>query len=310
MRMLAFSIIVFLISCSVPRAGYFSAAFYNAYAFFDSSEDGWEYDGFRKSDGYTEEAYKERVRKTAVFLAKNTDCDLLILSEIESEEVLVDLISEGLDTRGFRYYGLAASGEPLSVGFISKSDVRMALHSADGTRPFVELEVQTDQGPFTIFGVHMRSRLEEGSERVREKQMSHLANLLASAASPAIAIGDFNADPDHPEAGMARFPASASIMVTDDPGRIGGNAYYSPFSDRSECSEEGTYCYEGQWYFFDNALLGAECFDLDGWDYHSAEVIRSFEAEDILFRPEAYDASTGRGYSDHFPIEVRFISRL
>ena len=56
-------IIAFLfvsVSCSQGLPESFSVCFYNAYLLFDSSDDGWEYDGFRKSDGYTEEAYQER----------------------------------------------------------------------------------------------------------------------------------------------------------------------------------------------------------------------------------------------------------
>ena len=126
----------------------------------------------------------------------------------------------------------------------------------------------------------------------------------------AFAIGDFNADPRYPEDGMAMYPsagwADIPLNVTTDPGKAGENILYSPLID--EGGAEGTYWYMDGWYFYDNALLCSSIFSSSEWRYASSRVIRPFEAEDILGRPDAYDASTGSGYSDHFPIEVTFVS--
>ena len=296
-----------LFSCSQPLPESFSVCFYNAYLLFDSAEDGWEYEGFRRSDGYTEDAYRERIRDLAIMLARNTSCDVIVLAEVESEEVLADLISSGLGLRGFRYYGLAKGSEPLSVGFISKERPdAVRIHSTDGARPFLEMSF----GSFTILGVHARSRLETGSDAVRFRQFSHIGSILSSAEGLAFAIGDFNADPRYPEDGMAMYPsagwADIPLNVTTDPGKAGGNILYSPLID--EGGAEGTYWYMDGWYFYDNALLCSSIFSSSEWRYASSRVIRPFEAEDILGRPDAYDASTGSGYSDHFPIEVTFVS--
>ena len=70
----------------------FTISAYNMYLFFDGTDDGWEYDGFRKSDGYTQERYLDRVKDTAVFIARNMDSDVIILSEVESAVVLNDLL--------------------------------------------------------------------------------------------------------------------------------------------------------------------------------------------------------------------------
>ena len=303
-------IIAFLfvsVSCSQGLPESFSVCFYNAYLLFDSSDDGWEYDGFRKGDGYTEEAYHERIRALAIFLAKYAESDVIVLAEVESDEVLLDLIEAGLDMRGYRFYGLARGPGPLSLGFISKrKPSSVNIHSTDGARPFLELSFDA----FTILAIHARSRLEDDSADVRFNQFSHFASLLEEADGTAGAIGDFNADPRYGEEGMMMYPSAGwrdvPINVTDDPGRIQNRVYYSPLIDSGG---DGTYYYQDEWYFYDNILLRKESFDSEGWEYSSAGIVRPRDAEDAIGRPDAYDASTGNGFSDHFPVQVSFMRR-
>ena len=96
------------------------------------------------------------------------------------------------------------------------------------------------------------------------------------------------------------------INVTDDPGRIQNHVYYSPLIDSGG---DGTYYYQDEWYFYDNILLRKESFDSEGWEYSSAGIVRPRDAEDAIGRPDAYDASTGNGFSDHFPVQVSFMRR-
>ena len=283
---------------------------YNMYLFFDGTDDGWEYDGFRRSDGYTLERYQERVHDAAVFIARNIDADILILSEVESPVVLHDLLEAGLRKKGYSFYGLASDGSaPLSVGFISRIEpVSSALHSTDGERAILDLAFRTSSGSLRVFGIHARSRLEEGSEKIRMLQFRHLQALMSDADEDiVIAAGDFNADPRYPEGGMTIFPESDSIHVplkiTGDPGLSSDTIYYSPFMDGEEgIDAEGTYCYQGKWYFLDNIIMDRRAFDGIGLEYRRASVIRPFESMDILGRPLAYDTSAGRGYSDHFAV--------
>ena len=280
------------------------------YLFFDGTDDGWEYDGFSRSDGYTQERYQERIRDAAVFIARNIDADVLILSEIESPAVLYDLLEAGLRKKGYSFYGLASDGSsPLSVGFISRIEPESsAIHSTDGERAMIDLVFSTSSGSVHIFGIHARSRLEEGSESIRLRQFEHLHALMSGSDEDiVIAAGDFNADPRYPEKGISIYPAadtsSVPLKIAGDPGLASDTVCYSPFMDGEEISDaDGTYCYQGEWYFLDNIIMDHRAFDGIGLEYRSASVVMPFEAVDILGRPMVYDASTGRGYSDHFAL--------
>ena len=301
----------FILSCSPEvRHDAVTIGAYNMYLFFDGTDDGWEYEGFRRGDGYTHERYLERVRSTAVFIARNINADILILSEVESPAVLHDLLDAGLRKKGYSFYGLAsAEGSPLSVGFISRIEpASSALHSTDGERAILDLSFNAASGSIRVFGIHARSRLEDGSEKIRLHQFEHLRSLMSDACEDiVIAAGDFNADPRYPEDGMSIYPAAdisaVPLKITGDPGLASEEVYYSPFMDSEEMIDAmGTYCYQGQWYFLDNIIIDGRALDGIGLEYRRASVIRPFESMDILGRPLAYDASTGRGYSDHFAV--------
>lgn len=321
MRNLLLFIAASAVLCSCVPSGsqdVFTVSAYNMYLFFDDTDDGWEYEGFRRSDGYTAARYDERIHDTAVFIAKNMPSDVIILSEVESEIVLNDLLEAGLRKKGYSHYGLASDGSsPLSVGFISKEEpLRSAVHSTDGERPVIDLTFSRKSGTIRVFGIHARSRLEEQNEDIRRRQFEHLRFLVDSADEDlVITAGDFNADPRYPEAGIAEYPVSdisaIPVVVTGDPGLVRHGALYSPFLDDEENGgHEGSYHYQGKWYFLDNILVDQKAFDGKGLEYDSAAVVAPFEAQDILSRPLAYDASTGRGYSDHFGLTIRFSTFL
>ena len=293
----------------------FTISAYNMYLFFDGTDDGWEYDGFRKSDGYTQERYLDRVKDTAVFIARNMDSDVIILSEVESAVVLNDLLEAGLRKKGYQFYGLASDGTvPLSVGFISRiAPESSAIHSAGGERAMLDLTFNTASGTIRVFGIHARSRLEGSSEDIRYQQFGHLMALMADADEDiVIAAGDFNADPRYPEKGMAEYPSagieSVPLRITGDPGLASDTVFYSPFLDSEETEAAGTYSYQGVWYFLDNIIVDWRALDGRGLEYSSSSVVMPFEAKDILGRPLAYDVSTGMGYSDHFAVSAKFSS--
>ena len=124
-----------LSSCSPdPEEHVFSVAAYNAYCLFDGIRDGDEFEGWRKSDGYTEAVYDKRVDDLAVLLGKYVSADVIILEEVESEIVLRDLIDSGLRKKGYFHYGLATTGnEAISVGFLSRiRPDAVRIHSFEG----------------------------------------------------------------------------------------------------------------------------------------------------------------------------------
>ena len=314
MKLIPMSLIIILLaSCqAVPETGTFTVATYNVYAFFDGIDDGDEYDGFSHSDGYDGAAYEERVRSLAILIGLElSSSDVIILEEVESIEVLADLIDSGLGELGYRWYGLADDGESLlSVGFLSRlQPVSVSMHESEGLRPILGLSFRVHGETVRIYGVHFRSRL-SGGEDERWEQAMHLRTLMESGEGGiVIAAGDFNADPRFPERSMAMFPEDAggdhAILVTSDPSKAADGIYFSPLiSPDVPLEEAGTFCHMGAWFIYDGFLLSREAWDGSGLEYGSSRIISDRRMEDRLGRPVPYDASTGHGYSDHFPAEL------
>ena len=306
---------VMLSSClSSPDHGAFSVTTYNAYCFFDGVGDGDEFEGFRKADGYTEAVYDERVRNTAVMLGLNADADVIILQEIESEIVLRDLIEHGLDKKGYRYYGLAGGADDvISVGFISRLEpAAVRMHSFAGERPILELAFLAAGERITVFGVHLRSRIDDGNDDLRRLQLEHLASLIGMRNdSFVIVAGDFNLDPRMPDEAAAVYPEMVTpdtvISVSADPGRVHAGVMYAPiFDDELVLSSPGTYFFDGSWYIYDSIITGSEGADGTGLELEEIDVIVSYELLDQLSRPLRFDSSTGRGFSDHLPVMATF----
>ena len=311
-------LIIALTSCAPsPDGGVFTVTAYNACAFFDSIDDGTEYEGFSRRDGYDGEKYSERVRSLALLLGRHfASSDVIILSEIESVIVLHDLLESGLDQKGFSFYGLAADGSSaLYTGFISKSEpVSVTMHSFPECRPILSLTFNAGGESVKVFGVHFRSRI-DGGEDERYEQAMHLRTLIeASPGVISLAAGDFNTDPRFPERSLSLFPdhydPECAIHVTGDPSEAGYEILYSPFLDRDTVlSEKGTFCYQGEWMIYDNILLSEEAWDGRGWEYGGASIGSAAEMKDLLGRPRPYDPSDGSGYSDHFPVTVSLVMR-
>ncbi len=314
MRYALLSLFIFsLFSCSLEGTDNFLViTAYNAYAFFDDYEDGDEFDGFSRHDGYDGEAYRERVRSLAVLIGKEcSSSDLIILSEIESSRVLSSLLEAGLDEKGFRYFGIAEGADSIAVGFISRiKPLRVAVHDSPGCRPILEIVIRKNDENIHVFGVHFRSRLSGGDEE-RMMQARHLASLMErNAGSLCIAAGDFNTDPHLSQPPFSLFPENYSednaFHVTGDPSKTGPYIYFSPLNDPdATLDEEGTYFHEGTWYCYDLLLLSEEAWDGRGLEYEDIEIVSSRTMKDMGGRPYPYDVSTGYGYSDHFPVTLR-----
>ena len=312
MRLMLLSLSLFLLfSCRFStEKSFLKITTYNAYAFFDSYEDGSEFDGFAHSDGYDGEAYYQRVRDFAILLGRNfSSSDIIVLQEIESAEVLSDIIDAGLGEKGYSYYGLADDGvQTLSVGFVSRlQPTGVEIHAYPGCRPILEISFHVNDETIKVFVLHFRSRI-DGGEEERYAQAEHLSLLLErEKGTLCIAAGDFNSDPSIGDGPFSVFPdlysENNAFHVTSDPSKAGDKLYFAPLSG----VYGGTYFYDGAWYCYDNVLLTEECWDMRGWDFDSVQIENERILVDMLGRPEPYDVSTGYGYSDHLPVTLTLL---
>ncbi len=305
-----FLLLLLLLSSCSPSGenGVFTVTSWNAYCFFDGCDNSTEYDEFTSSSGYTRAKYLKRVEDAALYMASNIgESDIIILQEIESPDVLYDLLEAGLKDIGFFYYGLAQAEDGiLSVGFISKiKPSSFCFHSTTSSRPIAEINLLVGGKMVTIFAVHLKSQLNEDNTRTEE--LALIETLVAERQDEnVIVIGDFNTDcRTGGEMGDGKGNTHYVLSLTGDGLRANNGVLFSPYLDYSSPIEVGSYYYSGDWYSYDNALLSSAFFDGEGIEYFDFRIISPAEAKNTSGIPVKYDKSTGTGYSDHFAIMLR-----
>ncbi len=302
---------IFLLSCTAGKdAAEICISSYNMYLFYDGYENGYEFEPFTAGNGYTEEIYRARVKKTAAYLMKHMgSSSVIVLQEIENSTVLHDILEAGLRRCGFRYYGSFSDDGHLGIGYVSKyPPLSSNVHRSGQSRPVLELLFSVRGEEFSVFTLHAPSRLNENGEEMRYELFSLLSDLLAADSSRLrIAIGDFNADIRRGEHGIASdesaLSLSAALVATKDT-RFGEGLYHSPMLVPGEAGADGTYFYQGEWSFLDSILLSGQAFDGSGWEYGSVSVISPYESRDINGYPLRFNVRNGAGYSDHFAISM------
>lgn len=304
-------ILPFLFSCS-PTSGYsgrFGVTTWNMGEFFDSREDGGEYTGWKASDGWNDDKYKERIKKCIMYMVSNfKDSDVIILEEVESSDVLISLLEGGMKREGYLYYGIASDDNKLSVAFISKiKPVSVKLLFVPSARPMLSLDFHIGGERVKVIGVHLRSRLKEENESIRREELLMLKEEAELCDGPLVILGDFNIDPflHQSEMGDSRIGES-ELLLTGDGSLARNGRMYSPFLDYSSPLTGGTYFYEGEWEKLDNILLNSFFFDGSGIEYEESRIVKGMDSSDYAGRPIKYDKSTGKGMSDHFAINVSF----
>ncbi len=308
MRVIFFILLTLFVSCSPEKdTSLLTVTSWNAYCFFDGVDSSTEFTDFTASSGYTREKYNKRVEATALFMVANMkDSDIIILEEIESDDVLYDLVEAGLGNVGFSYYGLAQKEDGvLSVGFISKfKPSSFSFHSTLTSRPIVEIGFSFNGENVTLYAVHLRSQIGEESERREELYL--LSTLLEGREGENIIVmGDFNTDCiSGDEIGDER-KGEYILPLTGDGSAAHNGTLFSPYLDYGATLERGSYYYSGTWYTYDNALLTSTFFDGEGLEYLDFSIVAPAEAKTVSGIPVKYDKSTQSGYSDHFAITLR-----
>jgi endonuclease/exonuclease/phosphatase family metal-dependent hydrolase len=179
MKRFSFCILVFLavvflaaVSCPFAESGAESPATesltlmtWNVHNLFDGLDNGFEYNEFLISSGWSMEKYLGRINTLSAAIARIEPLpDIIVLQEIESLQVIQDLA--GSVYRGYVWSHFANNpGAALGLGIMSRfpiSDTR--IHSitagSDTTpRPVLETRIQAGQGEFVIFSCHWKSKL-------------------------------------------------------------------------------------------------------------------------------------------------------
>lgn len=314
---LLFLLILMLCSCdpsiSAHDDGLLSIVTFNCQTLFDDIEDGDEFSPYSRYEGWSRVKYEKRIDKLREAVKNDFDADIIFFQEIESEKVLEDLLDTSLRRRGYLYYTIADTNNPITVGFISKyNPVSVSVHGSGGARLVMRSEFAIDGHQLIIYTLHAKSNSGDGEEnREERKNTASLINSLVrhEMTAEVIILGDFNSEPGiYPDDMLTMLdPCSSreiieesSIPVCYKPDRLDLMNFYDPLLDPSiPLSGNGTYYYNGSFFDYDRILLNKSLYDKSS--AFSIDILTSSGMNGIPYR---YDPGSGEGFSDHFPVKL------
>lgn len=312
-----FAFAFFLASCSLENANAqnLKIANWNVQCFFDATKDGTEYSEFKKSKNWNRTIYETRLDKLCDSIRK-INADIFVLEEIENHAVVVD-ISNRLQDMSFsqrKKYNYAVfaknPGDAIGIAVLSKLPIlESTVHNIDirnldekqpSMRPILKVKVKTKNDALTIFANHWKSKSggAEKTEIWRNFQESNLQSLIGQSLmqnEKIIACGDFNRDISE------FFCEGGKVFLRTHDFEKSEICLVSPWFLQSDGNSElvnpGSYYYNDEFeridhFFVSENLNIAEFAPLIG-EWCSDEGI-----------PYKFQIYSGKGYSDHLPIQL------
>jgi endonuclease/exonuclease/phosphatase family metal-dependent hydrolase len=209
------------------EAGTLTLMTWNVHNLFDGEDNGFEYNEFLGSAGWSQEKYKGRINTLSAAIGKlNPLPDIICLQEIESVKILEEL---GAAMSGnYQYSHFAGNpGAALGVGILSRIPLLEPMtHSItvidDATpRPVLETRIQADESEFVLFACHWKSKLggDDETETVRRASarviLRRIRELWKTEPDLGVIIaGDLNECHDE---FYRRNAAAICALLPDDP---------------------------------------------------------------------------------------------
>ncbi|MGI6433329.1 MAG: endonuclease/exonuclease/phosphatase family protein [Sphaerochaetaceae bacterium] len=304
---------------------------YNVQNLFDPYVNGNEYPEYTPEQGWSAQAYRQRLQRTASAVTQGHKLvpTIILFQEIENILVLQDLVSTHLSRHGF--YQIAATNDadsPIQVGIASCYPItEVRIHAVKGSRSILECRLDINGSDLVIFNLHAKSRIGGVEETESQRRATAAAVtyrvkelLTYDPFLPIIVGGDFNESADAAIREPTTFDHALVPLQLPEAYRLGQegsfvlsgeapseNSWYTCWLDRKallSSAGSGSYLYNGVWESFDQLLLNSAFFDRFGLEYHSAVLGSHSPLVDTKGRPVSYDLKTGQGYSDHLPVAV------
>jgi endonuclease/exonuclease/phosphatase family metal-dependent hydrolase len=313
---------------------------WNAQNLFDGKDDGFEYDEFKESSGWSSEKYLGRINSISAAIGSvEPKPDIIMLQEIESLKILEDLAQSMSGDFSWSHFA-NNPGSAVGLGIISRlplSETRVhsiTINGATTPRPVLETRIQSEDGDFVIFVCHWKSKLGgDATENVRMSSarviIRRLRELWKSEPGLGVIIaGDLNENYDEffrRGETCALIPDSihcAQSTGCTDSERIAdlqkdffvlsGNKPPAPvhfpegtvtlFSPWMADLENGSFFYKNNWETIDHFLISQQFFDNSGLEYGRAMVVNNPHFANSSGLPVPYNMKTGNGLSDHLPL--------
>jgi endonuclease/exonuclease/phosphatase family metal-dependent hydrolase len=307
---------------------------WNVQNLFDGLDNGFEYDEFLNSAGWSTEKYMGKVNTIAEAIGSvKPPPDIIMFQEIESLVVIQD-VAEAL-SGGYVYSHFAKNPDAaLGVGIISRIPIiepkthSITIGSETTPRPVLETRIQAEK-EFVIFVCHWKSKLggDDNTERARRASarviLRRIRELWEEEPDLGVIIaGDLNEN--HNEF-FRRNAKVICALLPDDPycaqladGKqkdfivLGKNKPPEPvnfppetivlFSAWMRDVEKGSYYYKNEWETIDHFLVSEQFFKNTGWSFEKAEPANFPPFVNAYGVPVSYNIRTGAGLSDHLPL--------
>jgi endonuclease/exonuclease/phosphatase family metal-dependent hydrolase len=307
---------------------------WNVHNLFDGEDNGYEYDEFLQSSGWSTEKYLGRINTISDAIGRiNPMPDIILLQEIESLRILEDLALSM--ENGYLWSHFAINpGAAIGVGIISRyplKDIKahsITMENDTSPRPVLETRIQVKK-EFVIFTCHWKSKIggdeiTEGTRRASARViLRRIRELWEEEPDLGIIIaGDLNLNhdefyrqnssricallPDDPYCALLSEGVQKDFIV------ISRNKPPEPvhFPQETICFfspwirelENGTYFYRNNWETIDHFLLSTHFFNNTGWVYEKTEVLDYPPFANTSGKPVPYNPRTGFGLSDHLPL--------
>jgi endonuclease/exonuclease/phosphatase family metal-dependent hydrolase len=311
---------------------------WNVNNLFDGVDNGYEYDEFLQSAGWSREKYKGRINAISDAVGRlSHQPDILMFQEIESLVILENLALSLPKNYSWSHFA-NNPGAAVGLGLLSRLPLTetkthsITINGETTPRPVLEARVQTEEGDFILFVCHWKSKLggDDVTESVRRSSVRVILRRIreiyeTEPETGFIIAGDLNENHDE----FYRQAAGAiCALIPDDSycvklsnvkteGQkdffvISGNKPPEPvhfpqeaitlFSPWMRDLESGSYFYKYNWETIDHFLISGHFFNNSGWEYEKV-IIANFEPfTNSSGIPVSYNAKTGLGMSDHLPL--------
>jgi len=307
---------------------------WNVQNLFDGIDNGYEYDEFLNSAGWSTEKYKGRINTISEAVKSiKPPPDIIMFQEIESLVVFQD-IAEGV-SGGYEYSHFAKNpGAALGLGIMSRFPLAetkthsITIDRETTPRPVLETRVQAEK-EFIVFVCHWKSKLggDDNTESARRASarviLRRIRELWEEEPDLGIIIaGDLNENhnefyrrnaqvicallPDDP------FCAQMAGGIQKDFIVLGKGKPPEPvnfpqgtivlFSAWVRDVEKGSYFYKNDWETIDHFLVSGQFFKNSGWSFEKAVPADFFPFVNAHGVPVPYNMRTGAGLSDHLPL--------
>lgn len=311
----------------------FKVATYNVQNLFDENYVGTEYDDYSPKHNWTKRMVDIKLNQTAEVIC-DLNADILGLQEIENEYILQQL-TKRLEKVGCPY-GFAAitnkKGAPIQVALLSRYPITkqrdIQVSYEERVRNILEVEVDMEGHPLTLFINHWKSKAYQGVESKRIKYAKSLQSRIAQLpeSKEYIILGDFNSDYNvyltleeklNDTSGKTAFNDVLKTKMGDflveeyEMSQAKKGVHFSLWKELP-LEKRWSHKFYGKRSSLDHIVLPAKMFDGKGIDYlnNSFKVFK----RDYLFTKRGYinqwryknGKHMAKGYSDHLPIYAYF----